>query len=93
MNRSKVNLLDNILLDYFVTQITNSLGVDIGGDKYVMILLVEVVEQAKLELLTQSEVTVSTPFIISSVACPGDPSVSICHMEFERVVLNLIQKI
>jgi molecular chaperone DnaK (HSP70) len=41
-----------------------------------MMLLGEAAEQAKVELSTQNEVTISTPCIISSAECPGDPSMS-----------------
>uniref|UniRef100_A0ACD5ZGE6 Uncharacterized protein n=2 Tax=Avena sativa TaxID=4498 RepID=A0ACD5ZGE6_AVESA len=85
---------DDILLDYFVTQITNSHGVDVRGDKYAMMLLAEATEQAKVELSTEHEVTISTPFIISSSECSGDgPSVSISRAEFERLVLKLVEQI
>lgn len=84
---------DDILLDYFVTQITNSHRVDIRGDKYAMMLLAEAAEQAKVELTTQNAVTISTPFIISSAECPGDPSVSLSRTEFESLVLNLVEPI
>ncbi|CAM0950567.1 unnamed protein product [Alopecurus aequalis] len=84
---------DDILLEYFVRQIIDFHRVDIRGDKYAMMLLAEVAEQAKVELSTQHKVTILTPFSISSAECSGDPSVSISRTEFERLVLNLLEQI
>jgi hypothetical protein len=50
MNRSKVNLLDLYTSGLFCYTDTNSHRVNIRGDKYAMMLLAEVAEQAKVEL-------------------------------------------
>ncbi|KAM3293196.1 hypothetical protein ACQJBY_036645 [Aegilops geniculata] len=84
---------DDILLDYFVTKIRKSYSVDIRGDKYALMLLAEDVEQAKVELSSQHKVTVSLPYIISSVQCDGDPSISISRAEFENLGVNLAEHI
>ncbi|KQJ82099.1 uncharacterized protein LOC100823431 isoform X3 [Brachypodium distachyon] len=84
---------DDILLDYSVAQIRKFYSVDVCGDKYGMMLLAEAVEQAKVALSSQHEVTVSLPFIISSAKCPGDPNISISRAEFENLGVNLVKQI
>lgn len=84
---------DNILLDCFVSKIMELHSVDIRGDKYAMTVLAEKVEQVKVDLSNQPEVTVSIPFFTASAEGPVDLNITIARPEFEKLVNDLIEKI
>ncbi|XP_062228406.1 heat shock 70 kDa protein, mitochondrial-like isoform X2 [Phragmites australis] len=85
------DLFDNILVDYFVKQIMELYSVDIRGDKYAMMILAEVAEQAKVGLSSQHEVTVSIPYVTASTQGPVDLHFSISRPDFEKLVHNLVE--
>lgn len=84
---------DNILVDYFVTQIMELHSVDIRGDKYAMMILAEALEQAKVELSSQPKVRVSIPYFTSSAQGPVNLNITISRTKFEKLVENLIEQI
>uniref|UniRef100_A0A0D9X6H9 Uncharacterized protein n=1 Tax=Leersia perrieri TaxID=77586 RepID=A0A0D9X6H9_9ORYZ len=76
---------DDLLLDYFVKEITRIYSVDIRGDKHVMMKLVEEVEKTKLR--------VSIPFLTGSAQGPVDLDITVCRNEFEDLVDHLVEQI
>lgn len=84
---------DDILVDHFVTQIAKLHSIDIHEDKHALATLTEVVEQAKVKLSSEPEVTVSLPYITASDHGPVHLNVTISRTEFEKLVNNLIEKI
>ncbi|XP_062232416.1 heat shock 70 kDa protein, mitochondrial-like [Phragmites australis] len=84
---------DDILVDHFVTQIAKFHSVDIHGDKHAMATLAEVVEQAKVKLSSEPEVTVSIPYFAASRQGPIHLNITISRAEFEKLVNNLIEQI
>lgn len=84
---------DDMLVDHFVTQIAKHHSVDIHEDKNALATLTEVVEQAKVKLSSEPEVTVSLPYLTASGCGPVHLNVTISRAEFEKLVNNLIEKI
>ncbi|XP_062188004.1 heat shock 70 kDa protein, mitochondrial-like isoform X2 [Phragmites australis] len=84
---------DDILVDYFVTQINKLHSVDIHEDKHAMAILSEAAEQAKVKLSSQPEVTVSIPYFTSSAQGPVHLDITISRPQFELLVNNLIEQI
>ncbi|KAK3126062.1 hypothetical protein QOZ80_7BG0613360 [Eleusine coracana subsp. coracana] len=84
---------DYILVDHFVTQIAKLHSVDIHEDKDALATLTEVVEQAKVKLSSEPEVTVSLPYFTASGHGPVHLNITISRAEFEKLVKNLIEKI
>ena len=86
---------DDILMDYFVEQIIKLHSVNICEDKHAMTILSEVVEQAKVKLSSQNEVTVSVPYLTPSAHGQGPVhlNITISRAEFEKEVSNLIEQI
>jgi molecular chaperone DnaK len=83
---------DNVLVDYFATWINKVHSIDICEDMHAMTILSEAVEQAKVKLSSQPEVTVSIPYFTSS-AEGQDPihlNITISRPEFEELVNDLI---
>ncbi|KAK3128074.1 hypothetical protein QOZ80_7AG0582250 [Eleusine coracana subsp. coracana] len=84
---------DYILVEHFVTQIAKLHSVDIHEDKDALATLTEVVEQAKVKLSSEPEVTVSLPYFTVSGHGPVHLNITISRAEFEKLVNNLIEKI
>ncbi|GJM86978.1 hypothetical protein PR202_ga02887 [Eleusine coracana subsp. coracana] len=68
-------------------------SVDIRGDKYAMTVLAEKMEQVKVDLSNQHEVTLSIPFFTASAEGPVDLNITISRPEFEKLVNDLIEQI
>ncbi|OEL24523.1 Heat shock 70 kDa protein, mitochondrial [Dichanthelium oligosanthes] len=85
------DLFDDILVDYIVTHVMELYSVDIRGDKHAMTTLAEAVEEAKVELSSQLEATVSIPYLTSSAQGPIDLHFSISRSQFEKLVRNLVE--
>nr|CAB3467534.1 unnamed protein product [Digitaria exilis] len=81
---------DDILVDFVSRQILELHSVDIRGDRYAMTMLSEAMEQAKVELSSKSEVTVSIPSFSTSAQGPVDLNITLSRQEFENLVDKLI---
>lgn len=81
---------DDILVDFVSQQILELHSVDIRGDRYAMTMLSEAMEQAKVELSSKSEVTVSIPSFSTSAQGPVDLNITLSRQEFENLVDKLI---
>ncbi|CAN6249947.1 unnamed protein product, partial [Urochloa humidicola] len=84
---------DDILVDFISQQILELHSVDIHGDIYAMTMLVEAVEQAKVELSNKTEVTISVPSFSTSAQGPVDLNITLSRLEFENLVDKLIGEI
>ncbi|CAN6302992.1 unnamed protein product [Urochloa humidicola] len=86
---------DDILVDYFATRISEVHSIDIREDTHAMTILSEAVEQAKVKLSSQPEVTVSIPYFTSSAEGQGPVhlNITIARPEFEELVNDLIERI
>ncbi|GJN10746.1 hypothetical protein PR202_ga28865 [Eleusine coracana subsp. coracana] len=87
------DMFDDILVDYFVKQIMELYSVDIRGDRFAMMTLVQAAEEAKVELSSQSKVTVSLPYLTASTEGAVDLDCSISRPEFEKLVHKLVKMI
>jgi molecular chaperone DnaK len=86
---------DDVHVDYFATWINKVHSIDICEDMHARTILLEAVEQAKVKLSSQPEVTVSIPYFTSS-AEGQDPihlNITISLPEFEELVNDLIIQI
>ncbi|CAL5069655.1 unnamed protein product [Urochloa decumbens] len=84
---------DYAFVDFVSQQILELHSVDIRGDIYAMTMLVEAVEQAKVELSNKSEVTISIPSFSTSAQGPVDLNITLSRLEFENLVDKLIGEI
>ncbi|XP_062197873.1 heat shock 70 kDa protein, mitochondrial-like isoform X2 [Phragmites australis] len=84
---------DDILLDYFVTEVIRLHSVDIREDKHAIARLVEEAEKTKVRLSTEPEVRVSIPCLTGSANGPIDLNITVSRAKFENLVGHLVEQI
>ncbi|KAL6654874.1 hypothetical protein ACP70R_008339 [Stipagrostis hirtigluma subsp. patula] len=84
---------DDVLLDYFVTEIIKLHSVDIRKDKHAIARLVKEVETTKVRLTIEREVRVSIPCLTGSANGPIDLNIIVSRAKFENLVGHLVEQI
>ncbi|CAO2149423.1 unnamed protein product [Urochloa humidicola] len=84
---------DDIILDYFVTEIIRLHSVDIRDDKHAIVRLIAEAEKTKVRLSTEPEVRVLIPCLTGSADGPIDLNITVSRTKFENLVGHLVEQI
>ena len=91
-NRLGGDDIDQIVMDYLISEFKKSNGIDLSQDKQAVQRLKEAAEKAKIELSSTLKTTVSLPFITADATGPKHLEVEITRAKFESLIDGIIKK-
>jgi len=84
---------DQRLVDWMVSEFRRGEGMDLGKDRMALRRLREAAEQAKIELSSMSETTISLPFITADQNGPKHLELEITRAKFEEMTADLLERV
>ncbi len=85
--------IDNILIDYIVSEFKKETGVDLKNDKMALQRLKEAAEKAKKELSTLHETDINLPYITADASGPKHINMSISRAKLESLCSSVFERI
>lgn len=83
---------DSALTAYLIDEFRKETGVDLTGDKIASARVREAAEQAKKDLSSSVETTVSLPYITMNAEGPLSLSVSVTRSKFDEITKSLLDR-
>ncbi|PSQ22183.1 molecular chaperone DnaK, partial [Halobacteriales archaeon QS_9_67_17] len=83
---------DEAIIDYLADEFETEHGIDLRKDRQALQRLTEAAEEAKIELSSRKETTVTLPFIAADDSGPKDLEETITRAKFESITSNLIER-
>jgi molecular chaperone DnaK len=84
--------MDNIIVDYVVSQFRNETGIDLRNDKVAMQRVREAGEKAKIELSTTVTTDINLPFIASDSRGPRNLTMTLTRAKLEELISPVIER-
>src|SRR3989338_7679080 len=85
--------IDQIIIDYLVSNFKKSTGIDMQNDPTAMQRLKEAAEKAKIELSTKTKVEISIPFITADNHGPKHIKEELTRAKFEGLIAPIIKRL
>ncbi|HZW55569.1 MAG TPA: Hsp70 family protein, partial [Nitrososphaerales archaeon] len=84
--------MDNILVEYVVSQFKSQTGIDLHGDKVAMQRVREAAEKAKIELSSTITTEINLPFIAQDASGPKNLALTLTRAKLEELVNPIIER-
>jgi molecular chaperone DnaK len=84
--------VDHLILDWLVAEFKKDTGIDVAGDKMVVQRLRDAAEQAKIELSSVQETTMTLPFLASDASGPRQLQKQLSRSRLEQMMRSLIER-
>jgi len=84
--------IDQILIDWIITEFKKDQGIDLSKDKMVLQRLKEAAEKAKIELSGTMETEINLPFITADASGPKHLVMKLTRSKFEQLVGDIIER-
>ncbi|MEL6340286.1 MAG: molecular chaperone DnaK [Myxococcota bacterium] len=84
--------LDDVLIDYLVSEFKKDQGIDVSSDRMVMQRLKEAAEKAKIELSSVSETDINLPFLTADASGPKHLNLKLSRAKFESLIHDLVER-
>lgn len=84
--------MDKAVMDWIISEVKKSLGIDIATDKMALQRIKEAAEKSRIELSTVHETTVSLPYLTSDASGPKHFETKLSRSKLEDLVGELIEK-
>lgn len=84
--------MDEVLVDYIVSEFKKETGIVLSKDKMALIRLKEAAEKAKIELSSTLETDINLPFITADASGPKHLAMKITRAKLEELVRPIIEK-
>ncbi|MDG6994821.1 MAG: molecular chaperone DnaK [Nitrososphaerota archaeon] len=84
--------MDNILVDYVVSQFKTQSGIDLRNDKVAMQRVREAAEKAKIELSTTVTTDLNLPFIAADSTGPKNLALTLTRAKIEELISPVIER-
>ncbi|MDF1535342.1 MAG: molecular chaperone DnaK [bacterium] len=84
--------LDQVVIDYLVTEFKKDQGIDLSGDPMAMQRLKEAAEKAKIELSSTQETDINLPFITADQSGPKHLNIKLTRSKLEQMIGDLVKK-
>ncbi len=85
--------IDNVLMDYIVSEFKKEHGIDLKNDKMALQRLKEASEKAKKELSTLHETDINLPYITADASGPKHLTLSISRAKLESLCSNIFERL
>ena len=84
--------VDQILMDWLVSEFKNDTGIDISSDNMVIQRLKDAAEKAKIELSSANNTEINLPFLTADASGPKHLNVSLQRSQFDRMIEKFVKK-
>lgn len=84
--------MDNILVDYVLSQFKTQTGIDLKNDKVAVQRVREAAEKAKIELSTTITTEINLPFIASDSSGPKNLTLTLTRAKLEELISPVIER-
>ena len=84
--------MDNILVDYVVSQFKSQSGIDLRNDKVAIQRVREASEKAKIELSTTVTTEINLPFIAQDSSGPKNLAITLTRAKLEELISTVIER-
>ena len=82
--------VDNLIMEWLVSEFKKDQGLDVSGDKMVLQRLKEAAEKAKIELSSVSETEINLPFLTADASGPKHLLMKLSRSQFERMIEDIV---
>jgi molecular chaperone DnaK len=84
--------IDQIIIEYLVTEFKKDQGIDLSGDPMAMQRLKEAAEKAKIELSSTQETDINLPFVTADQSGPKHLNIKLTRAKFEQMIEDIVKK-
>ena len=84
--------VDEVLIDYLISEFKKDQGIDVSSDKMVLQRLKEAAEKAKIELSSTMETDVNLPFLTADATGPKHMNIRLTRAKFESLIEDLVMR-
>jgi len=84
--------MDNVLIDYVVSEFKKNTGISLKSDKMAMQRLKEAAEKAKIELSSTMETEINLPFITADASGPKHLTMKLTRAKLEELVKEIVER-
>jgi molecular chaperone DnaK len=84
--------IDQIVIEYLVTEFKKDQGIDLSGDAMAMQRLKEAAEKAKIELSSTQETDINLPFVTADQSGPKHLNIKLTRAKFEQMIEDIVKK-
>ncbi|MFH1275963.1 MAG: molecular chaperone DnaK [Candidatus Woesearchaeota archaeon] len=85
--------VDQLIIDYLVSQFKKSTGIDLNGDATAVQRLKEEAEKAKIELSSKTKVEINIPFITADHNGPKHIKQELTRAKFEELIADILRRL
>tara|TARA_Y100000310_G_scaffold168032_2_gene168079 strand:- start:6288 stop:8123 length:1836 start_codon:yes stop_codon:yes gene_type:complete len=84
--------VDEILIDFLISEFKKDTGLDIGGDNTVLQRLRDGAERAKIELSNTQQTDINLPFLTADAQGPKHLNITLRRSKFDQLIEEFVQK-
>ncbi|MFW6049783.1 MAG: molecular chaperone DnaK [Myxococcota bacterium] len=84
--------VDQVVIDYLVSEFKKDSGIDVSSDKMVLQRLKDAAEKAKIELSSKLETTVNLPFLTADASGPKHLNIKLTRAKLESMIEDLVDR-
>jgi len=84
--------IDEVLIDYLISEFKKDSGIDVSGDKMVLQRLREAAEKAKIELSSTMQTSINLPFLTADASGPKHMNLEVSRAKFNQLTKGTINK-
>jgi molecular chaperone DnaK len=84
--------VDQVLIDWMITEFKRESGVDIRGDKMVLQRLKDAAEKAKIELSSAMQAEVNLPYLTADSSGPKHFQSNLSRAKFEQLIEPIVER-
>ena len=83
---------DQRIIDWMVSEVKKSNGIDLSGDRMAMQRLKEAAEKAKIELSGMSQTSINQPYITADATGPKHLELTLTRAKFNELTADLVER-
>jgi len=84
--------VDEILIDFLISEFKKDSGVDVSGDTMVLQRLRDGAEKAKIELSSTQQTDINLPFLTADAQGPKHLNITLSRSKFDQLIEEFVQK-
>src|SRR5262245_4383961 len=84
--------IDVLIMDFLIAEFRKDTGIDVSKDKMVIQRLKDAAEQAKIELSSKMETTISLPFLTADASGPKHLSKQLTRAKLDQMMRPLVDR-
>jgi molecular chaperone DnaK len=84
--------IDVLIMDFLIAEFRKDTGIDVSKDKMVIQRLKDAAEQAKIELSSKMETTISLPFLTADASGPKHLSKQLTRARLDQMMRPLVER-